>query len=223
MVSRELWRKAKTWILEQIAKRLVLKFTDDKTMRISHEDIDQSLFIQGRGALKRELVTFLRPGRALRVPRARTKRRGKKFVTLEVKITKRPVESEDRAAPGHWDRDPIIGLDQSATGTLVERTTRFTMLLHLPPMEGHGGALKVKNGPPLAGHGMDAVRDAIAEQITRLPEHLRRSLEGDQGTELAQHAKLRLDTGSPSPSPTHTRSECAGPTKTPMAFWPSTS
>ncbi len=188
-------RWAKAWSPEQIAKRLTLDFPGDETMRISHEAIYQSLFIQGRGALRRELVTCLRTGRALRVPRARAKGRGKGFITPEVMISERPAEVEDRAVPGHWEGDLIIGLDKSAIGTLVERTTRFTMLLHLPPMEGHDGAPRVKNGPPLAGHGAEAVRDAIARQITTLPNQLRRSLTWDQGAEMAQHATLRIDTG----------------------------
>ena len=142
-------RWARAWSPEQIAKRLLLEFPDDETMRISHEAIYQSLFIEGRGALKRELVTCLRTGRALRVPRARAKGRGKGFITPEVMISERPAEAEDRAVPGHWEGDLIIGLDKSAIGTLVERTTRYTMLLHLPPMEGHREQ-KVKNGPPLA-------------------------------------------------------------------------
>jgi transposase, IS30 family len=97
--------------------------------------------------------------------------------------------------PGHWEGDLIIGLNKSAIGTLVERTTRFTMLLHLPPMEGHGTVAPIKNGPPLAGHGAEAVRDAIAATFGTLPEQLRRSLTWDQGAEMAQHAKLRIDTG----------------------------
>ena len=188
-------RWAKAWSPEQIANRLPLDFPDDETMRISHEAIYQSLFVQGRGALRRELVTCLRTGRALRVPRARAKGRGKNFITPEVMISERPAEAEDRAIPGHWEGDLIIGLDKSAIGTLVERTTRYTMLLHLPPMEGHDQAVRVKNGPPLAGHGAEAVRDAITAKIMTLPGHLRRSLTWDQGTEMAQHAKLRIDTG----------------------------
>ena len=133
-------------------------------------------------------------GRALRVPRARTQRRGRKFVNPEIMITQRPAEADDRAVPGHWEGDLILGLESSAIGTLVERTTRFTMLLHLPRMPGHGQQQRVKNGPPLAGHGAQAVRDAIAESITTLPEQLRRSLAWDQGTEMAQHAQLRIDT-----------------------------
>jgi IS30 family transposase len=173
----------------------VVDFPDDETMRISHEAIYQSLFVQSRGALKHELVACLRTGRALRVPRARVQGRRKKFVTPEVMISERPAEVEDRAVPGPWEGDLIIGLDKSAIGTLVERTTRFTMLLHLPPMEGHGEQLRVNNGPALAGHGAEAVRDAIAATIGTLPDHLRRPLTWDQGTEMARHAQLRIQTG----------------------------
>ena len=186
-------RWAKSWSPEQISHRLRVDFPDDESMRISHEAIYQALYIQGRGALKRELVTCLRTGRALRVPRARTRQRGKKFVTDEVMINQRPPEAEDRAVPRHWEGDLIIGLHRSAIGTLVERSTRFTMLLHLPPMAGHGQQPRVHNGPPLAGHGAQAVRDAIAASITTLPQQLRRSLTWDQGAEMAQHAKLRID------------------------------
>jgi IS30 family transposase len=166
-------------------------------MRISHEAIYQSLYVQGRGALARELTACLRTGRALRVPRARTRGRGrgKGFITDEVMISQRPAEAADRAVPGRWEGDLIIGLDRSAIGTLVERTSRFTMLLHLPPMPGHGDAPRVKNGPPLTGSGAEAVRDAIAAQVGELPAHLRRSLTWDQGAEMAQHARLRIDTG----------------------------
>jgi transposase, IS30 family len=188
-------RWAKSWSPEQIAHRLRVEFPDDESMRISHEAIYQSLYVQGRGALRRELSACLRTGRALRVPRARA-RRGKSFVTEQVLISERPAEAEDRAVPGHWEGDLILGLGSSAIGTLVERTTRFTMLLHLPPMGGHKGP-RVKNGPALAGHGAEAVRDAIASTITTLPEQLRRSLTWDQGAEMAQHAKLRIDTGLP--------------------------
>ena len=188
-------RWATSWSPEQISNRLCLDFPDDESMRVSHEAIYQSLYVQGRGALRRELTACLRTGRALRVPRART-RRGKSFVTDQVLISERPAEAEDRAVPGHWEGDLIIGLGSSAIGTLVERTTRFTMLLHLPPMDGHGGP-RVKNGPALTGHGAEAVRDAIADTITMLPEQLRRSLTWDQGTEMAQHAQLRIETGLP--------------------------
>ncbi len=99
-----------------------------------------------------------------------------------------------RHVPGHWEGDLILGLCSSAIGTLVERSSRFTMLLHLPRMDGHGRP-RTKNGPALAGHGAEAVRDAIASSITTLPEQLRKSLTWDQGAEMAQHARLRIDTG----------------------------
>ena len=188
-------RWARSWSPEQISARLRVEFPDDESMRISHEAIYQALYVQGRGALRRELTACLRTGRALRVPRARTRGRGKQFVTDEVLISERPAEAEDRAVPGHWEGDLILGLGSSAIGTLVERTTRFTMLLHLPPMAAQGP--RVKNGPALAGHGAEAVRDAIAAGITTLPEQLRRSLTWDQGTEMAQHAQLRIQTGLP--------------------------
>jgi IS30 family transposase len=165
-------------------------------MRVSHEAIYQSLYVQGRGALRRELSACLRTGPALRVPRARVRGRGKSFVTDQLLISERPADAEDRAVPGHWEGDLIIGLESSAIGTLVERSSRFTMLLHLPRMDGHDGP-RVKNGPALAGHGALAVRDAIAETIATLAEQLRRSPTWDQGTEMAQHAQLRIDTGLP--------------------------
>jgi IS30 family transposase len=170
---------------------LPIDFPDDETMRISHEAIYQALFVQGRGVLRRELTACLRTGRVLRVPRARTRGRGKTFISPEIMISQRPAEAADRAVPGHWEGDLILGLGSSAIGTLVERTTRFTMLLHLPRLAGHGSAPRMKNGPALAGHGAEAVRDAIARTIVTLPEQLRRSLTWDQGAEMAQHARLR--------------------------------
>src|SRR6266545_7292228 len=188
-------RWASSWSPEQIAHRLPVDFPDDPSMRISHEAIYQSLYVQGRGALRRELTACLRTGRALRVPRARTRGRGKGFVRPEILISERPAEAEDRAVPGHWEGDLILGLDSSAIGTLVERTTRYVMLLHLPRMSGHGEELRVKNGLALAGHGAGAVRDAIAASILTLPEQLRRSLTWDQGAEMAEHSQLTIDTG----------------------------
>jgi IS30 family transposase len=187
-------RWGKAWSPEQIAHRLRVDFHDDESMRVSHEAIYQALYVQGRGALRRELTACLRTGRALRVPRARSRARGKGFVTDEILISERPAEAEDRAVPGHWEGDLILGLGSSAIGTLVERSTRFVMLLHLPPIAGLGEP-RTKNGPALAGHGAEAVRDAIAATITTLPDQLRRSLTWDQGSEMSQHAQLRIDTG----------------------------
>jgi IS30 family transposase len=188
-------RWAKAWSPEQIANRLRIDFPDDVSMRISHEAIYQALYVQGRGALKRELVACLRTGRALRVPRARVNQRRDGFVAEEVMISARPAEVEDRAVPGHWEGDLIIGLNKSAVGTLVERTTRFTMLLHLPRGEGYGIKPRMKNGPALAGYGAEAVRDAIASTITTLPAELRRSLTWDRGKEMAKHADLTIAAG----------------------------
>jgi IS30 family transposase len=188
-------RWATAWSPEQISNRLKIDFPDDESMRISHEAIYQALYVQGRGALKRELVACLRTGRALRVPRSRAGQRASGHVTPEVMISERPAEVEDRAVPGHWEGDLIIGTDRSAIGTLVERTTRFTMLIHLPRMEGWGVEPRVKNGPALAGYGAQAMRDALATQMTTMPEQLHRSLTWDRGKELAQHAQLKVDTG----------------------------
>jgi len=185
------------WSPEQISARLQVEFPDDAGMRISHEAIYQAVYVQGRGALRRDLSAPLRTGRALRVPRARTRGRGRKFITPEIMISERPAEVADRAVPGHWEADLIIGLNGSAIGTLVERTTRFTLLLHLPHMAGHGQVVRVHNGPATAGHGAEAVRDAIATQMAGLPEQLRRSLTWDQGAELAQHAKLTVQAALP--------------------------
>jgi IS30 family transposase len=188
-------RWARAWSPQQISRRLRLDFPGDGAMRISHEAIYQSLYVQGRGALRRELTACLRTGRALRVPRARSRGRGRSHVAPEVKISERPAEADDRAVPGHREGDLILGLGSSAIGTLVERTTRFTMPLHLPRMPGHGDGLRAKNGPALAGHGAVAVRDAITRTITMLPEALRRSLTWDQGAEMTEHPRLRIDTG----------------------------
>jgi IS30 family transposase len=188
-------RWALAWSPQQISERLELEFPDDPSMRISHEAIYQALFVQSRGALRRELVACLRTGRALRVPRARARQRPGGHVSAQVMISQRPAEAADRAVPGHWEGDLIIGSGRSAIGTLVERSTRFTVLLHLPRAEGWGVAPPVKNGPALGGYGAEAMRAAIAAQMTMMPEQLRRSLTWDRGTELAQHAQLKIDAG----------------------------
>ena len=194
-VHRQSRRWSSAWSPEQIAQRLKMDFPEDPTMRISHEAIYQALYVQGRGALKRELSACLRSGRALRLPRERARNRGKAFLTDALMISDRPAEVAERAVPGHWEGDLILGLGSSAIGTLVERKTRFTMLLHLPRMDGHGNGAHIKNGPALAGHGAEAVRDAIAGTILHLPEQLRRTLTWDRGAEMAQHAQLKIDTG----------------------------
>lgn len=165
------------WSPRQISERIKVAFPDDERMRISHEAIYQSLFIQGRGGLRKELHTSLRSGRAMRRPRRKLgDRRGR--IPGMVLISERPAEVEDRAVPGHWEGDLIIGKDgKSAIGTLVERSTRFVMLLPLP-------------GP----HDAHAVADAVISAIVTLPAQLRRSLTWDQGRELARHAKITMAT-----------------------------
>ena len=169
------------WSPAQIANRLPVDFPDDQAMRISHEAIYQALYVQGRGALQRELVACLRTGRALRVPQARARQKAWAHVTPEVLLSERPAEVADRAVPGHWEGDLIIGLQRSAIGTLVERTTRFTMLVHLPRAEGYGIIPRTKNGPALAGYGAIAMKNALGATMTDLPEQPRRPLTWDRG------------------------------------------
>jgi IS30 family transposase len=150
-------------------------------MPISHEAIDQALDVQGRGALRRELTACLRTGRALRVPRARTQGRAKTFLSPEILISERPAEATDRAVPGHWEGDLLIGArGASAIATLVERSTRYLMLVALP-----------------GGQVSEHVVHQLTEAMIGLPAHLRRSLTWDQGTEMAMHARFRVATGCP--------------------------
>ena len=166
------------WSPEQISRSLRRDFPDRPEMQVSHETIYQSLYVQSRGALRRELAACLRTGRALRKPKRRDdSRRGR--IPDMVMISERPSESADRAVPGHWEGDLIIGGDTgSAIGTLVERTTRLTLLVHLPK-----------------GHSALAVRDGLVKTIATLPRQLRRSLTWDQGNELARHAEITLASG----------------------------
>ena len=184
------------WSPEQISHRLRIDFPDDESMRISHEAIYQSLFIQGRGALKRELVACLRTGRALRQPRARSRNKPQGHVTADVVLSERPAEATDRAVPGHWEGDLIIGTGRSAIGTIVERKSRSTLLVHLPRLEGWGENPPVKNGPALGGYGAVAMNTALTASMTRLPEQLRKTLTWDRGKELSAHAQFVLDTGT---------------------------
>ena len=172
------------WSPEQISHRLKVDFPDDESMRISHEAIYQSLFIQGRGALGRELVTCLRTGRALRRPRARAQNRPQGHVTADVVFSERPAVAADRAVPGHWEGDLIIGTGRSAIGTIVERKSRSTLLVHLPRLEGYGEIPPVKNGPALGGYGAIAMNAALTASMTKLPEQLRKTLTWDRGKEL---------------------------------------
>src|SRR5215217_7934524 len=189
-------RWATAWSPEQISRRLVLEFPDDVDMRISHEAIYQALYIQGRGALKRELVACLRTGRALRKPRERSRNTPQGHVTADVVLSERPAEAADRAVPGHWEGDLIIGTGRSAIGTLVERSSRSTLLVHLPRLEGWGEKPHVKNGPSLGGYGAVAMNAALTASITKLPEQLRKTLTWDRGKELSGHAQFALETGT---------------------------
>src|SRR5688500_13624707 len=188
-------RWATAWSPEQISARLVVDFPDDEDMRISHEAIYQALYIQGRGALKRELVACLRTGRALRKPRQRSRNKPQGHVTADVVLSERPAEAEDRAIPGHWEGDLIIGLNRSAIGTVVERTSRYTLLVHLPRLEGYGSVPPVKNGPALGGYGAVAMKDALTTTMATMPTELLRSLTWDRGKELSAHAQFKVDTG----------------------------
>jgi IS30 family transposase len=162
---------------EQISNRLREDFPDDAEMRVSHETIYQSLYVQGRGALKRELTRHLRTGRTLRKPhRVAGERKGR--IPGMVNISERPAAVEDRAVLGHWEGDLIVGKGSgSAIGTLVERMTRFTLLLHLP-----------------ADHGALAVQEAMVAKMAQLPEILRQTLTWDQGNEMANHVQIAAAT-----------------------------
>lgn len=194
---RQDWVWATAWSPEQISNRLAVDFPDDETMRISPEAIYQALYIEGRGALERELVACLRTGRALRVPRARSRQRAGGRVSEDSMISERPPEADDRSVAGHWEGDLIIGTERSAIGTVVERTTRFTILVHLPRMDGWGEQPPVKNGPALGGYGADSMCAALTDSFAAMPDQLRRSLTWDQGKELAAHAAFTAATGIP--------------------------
>ena len=168
----------KLWSPQEIAARLRLEYPDDPMMQVSHETIYQSLFVQGRGELRRELARCLRSGRTARRQQGREKR---SKIPNMVMISERPAEIEDRAVPGHWEGDLIIGTgNKSAVGTLVERSTRFVLLLHLPD-----------------GYGALNVERAMRKAIKKLPDELARSITWDQGSELASHANFTVTTGIP--------------------------
>ena len=184
LAARELCRVVeiqlgKLWSPQEIAAKLRIEFPDRPEMWVSHETIYKSLYVQGRGELRRELHRCLRSGRAQRRRQGRVETRGR--IPNMVMISQRPAEIEDRAVPGHWEGDLILGANgNSAIGTLVERSTRFVMLLHLPK-----------------DRTAEAVRDAMAAKILTLPAALRRSITWDQGKEMAQHAQFTIDTGVP--------------------------
>ncbi len=168
----ELW-----WSPRQISDWLVDAYPDNEEMWVSHETIYQSLFIQGKGTLRKELWRCLRSGRATRRPQGRAKST-KGQIRDMVMISERPAEVEDRAVPGHWEGDLLMGSRQTAIGTLVERWSRYVMLFGLPQ-----------------GNTAEAVRDALTETVQRLPDHLWQSLTWDQGKEMAQHVQFSVDTG----------------------------
>ncbi|MGW6746732.1 IS30 family transposase, partial [Streptomyces sp. NPDC055025] len=171
----------KRWSPEQVCHALRRNFPDRPEMRVTHETIYQALYVQGRGELRRELTRALRTGRAIRKPHVRTTARRPRFSHPMVMISERPAEAADRAVPGHWEGDLIVGREsRSAIATLVERTTRYLMLVHLPH-----------------DHTASHVRDALAETVTVLPAHLRRSLTWDQGAEMGAHHAFTISTGVP--------------------------
>lgn len=169
------------WSPEQICHSLVTEFPDDQGMRVSVETIYQAIYIQARGGLRREVAMALRSGRTRRKPHRSAEHRTKRFVDEMVMISDRPAEVEDRAVPGHWEGDLIVGTrSESAIVTLVERSTRYVMLGHLP-----------------GGHTAEEVRDVLVSLIGTLPEHLRGSLTWDQGCEMAAHQQFTVATGVP--------------------------
>jgi IS30 family transposase len=166
------------WSPEQIVRRLRRDFPDRPELSVVHETIYQALYVQGRGELRREIAAVLRTGRAIRRPRRTALQRTPRMATDMVMISERPAEVADRAVPGHWEGDLIIGKDnKSAIGTLVERATRYVLLVHLPD-----------------GRTPGLVRDALIDTISTLPTHLRRSLTWDQGSEMHLHHQFTLAT-----------------------------
>jgi len=166
------------WSPHQVVLWLKRTYPDNQEMYVSHETIYLSLFVQGKGALRRELTECLRTGRAYRRPKTKRAPSGKGKIVDPVMISERPAEVEDRAVPGHWEGDLLMGKRQTAIGTLVERHTRYVMLFPLPD-----------------GNTAEAVRNQLAATVQRLPEHLWRSVTWDQGKEMAEHAQFKVDTG----------------------------
>jgi IS30 family transposase len=166
------------WSPQQISRRLMTDYPDDSGMRVSHETIYKTLFVQARGALRKELAACLRTGRAQRRPHMRTEHAGGGRLKDMVLISERPAEAADRAVPGHWEGDLIIGKGgRSAIGTLVERKSRYVVLLHLPK-----------------GRTAEDVRVALTRKVSKIPAELRRTLTWDQGKEMAEHVRFSTDT-----------------------------
>ncbi len=174
-------RLQEQWSPEQISQTLPGRFPDDEDMRVSTEAIYQAIYVQARGGLKREVVAALRSGRTRRTPHRTIEQRTPRFAEPMVMLSERPAEAEDRAVPGHWEGDLILGTgNRSAIVTLVERSTRYVLLGHLP-----------------AGHTAEAVRDVLVPLIETLPAHLRKSLTWDQGAEMAGHRAFSIATNVP--------------------------
>jgi IS30 family transposase len=194
------------WSPQQISGWLVETFPFDPEMRVSHETIYLSLFVQSRGALRKELARYLRSGHTTRRPQGHSVMNGQGQLRGTLNISERPAEANDRAVPGHWEGDLLMGKRMHAMATLVERKTRFVMLIALPD-----------------GHAADVVADALATKITELPEQLRRSLTWDQGKEMADHARFTVKTGLPSISAIRAVPGSVAATRTPTACYGSTS
>ena len=191
------------WSPQQIASWLSLEFPDDAEMRVSHETIYLSLFVQSRGALRKELTRYLRMKRSVRRPGGKPPNTGQSHIPAMVNIRERPAEADDRAVPGHWEGDLIYGQGPGVVATLVERHSRFVMLVGLPET-----------------HRADVVAAALATKITELPEHLRRSLAWDQGREMAQHAVFTVASGVPVYFCDPRSPGSAAPTRTPTGSSP---
>jgi IS30 family transposase len=168
------------WSPQQIAGWLSVEFPDDPEMRVSHETIYLSLFVQSRGALRKELTRYLRMRRSVRRPGGKPAPNGQSHIPAMINIRERPAEADDRAVPGHWEGDLLYGRGPGVVATLVERQSRFVMLIGLP-----------------TSHSAGVVAEALAAKITELPEQLRRSLTWDQGREMAQHAAFTIASSVP--------------------------
>jgi IS30 family transposase len=189
---------AEDWSPDQIARWLAKRHQPGSLMRVSHETIYKSLFIQSRGVLAKELQKHLRSQRPIRRSVHNTVTgQWRSQIADAVSIHQRPAEVADRVVPGRKEGDLLIGLERSAIGTVVERTTRFTTLVHLPREQGYRHKETIKNGPALAGYGALTMKNALATTMSTLPEQLVRSLTWDRGKEMSAHAQFRVETGIP--------------------------
>lgn len=194
------------WSPQQIAGWLKVAYPEDPEMQVSHESIYRTLFVQSRGALNKELTAYLRTGRVIRRPKGVRLPDGRGGRPNTLHISERPADAEDRAVPGHWEGDLVFGKGMSPVATLVERSTRFLLLVGLPD----------------GNHKADAVADALAAAVTTLPRQLTKSLTWDLGHEMAQHQQFTIATGSRSISATPSRRGSAVATRTPTGCCVST-